>query len=257
MTSTWTLVKGVRAMWTTRTGGVAGGFACGVSAPPYDRLNLGDHVGDDPAHVQANRALVQAQLDGARAVFMKQVHGTDVIALSSQTPEGCVGDAAVTAEIGVACTMMVADCLPVLLCDAQAQAVAAAHAGWRGLVGGVLENTVQAVCQQAACSPSDVHAWLGPCIGPQAFEVGQEVEAAFVHAYQADASHFAQHAEPHKRWADLAALARARLHRLGVTQLSGNDSSTSWCTVSQPSDFFSFRRDGVTGRMAALIWREG
>jgi YfiH family protein len=245
----WTMTQGVHAMCTTREGG--------VSLPPYDSFNLGTHVGDDVARVLQNRALLRAELGGANAVFLNQVHGCDVLTLDAHTPDGLAADAAVTAVPSLACLMMVADCLPVLFCDTAGTTVAAAHAGWRGLAAGVLENTLQALCRQAHCAPDQVLAWLGPCIGAQAFEVGDEVRHAFVQSCANDAAHFLPHHTPTKFWANLSGLATDRLQRAGVTHLTGNDGSDAWCTVTQSSRFFSFRRDGVTGRFAACIWRDG
>ncbi len=179
-----------------------------------------------------------------------------MVRLSGKTPDGIQADGCVTTESGLACTIMVADCLPVLLADSRGRAVAAAHAGWRGLAGadgaGVLEQT-HARLRLAAGEGGEVMAWLGPCIGPAAFEVGDEVRAAFVdHAPQA-ASMFRPHG-PGKWLADLPGLARLRLAALGVTSVYGNDGSTPWCTVSNASRFFSHRRDRVSGRFAACIW---
>lgn len=235
----WPAPPGVQAVCTTRDGGVSQGR--------YRSLNLGDHVGDEPAHVAANRAQVRAAI-GAQAVFLQQVHGTDVLALQADTPDGAVADACTTAHTGLACTMMVADCLPVLFTDPQGRRVAAAHAGWRGLAAGVLERTV-------ACFEERPMAWLGPCIGPRAFEVGDEVKAAF-EAQSVEASRcFRPTGAPGKWRADLPALARQRLQAAGVTGLYGNDGSDAWCTVRNPLRFFSHRRDGVSGRFAACIWR--
>jgi YfiH family protein len=258
----WPAPPGVRAVFTTRLGG--------VSAAPWDSLNLGDHVGDDPAHVATNRALL-GQAIGARPVFLQQVHGTAVLTLDDATPHGQPADAAITAQRGLACTIMVADCLPVLLADSHGSAVAAAHAGWRGLAGqlghGVLEQTYKdfRALAQAGRSQSAINtiAWLGPCIGPTAFEVGAEVRAAFVDSHPNAAACFSSVA-PGKYLADLAGLARLRLQALGITQIYGNDSSPAWCTVADASRFFSHRRDagvsgngfGTTGRLAACIWRE-
>jgi YfiH family protein len=232
----------------------------GHSVAPWDSFNLGDHVGDATEHVQANRQLLADSLR-ARPVFLRQVHGTQVLELGMQTPDGAVADACYTFDRGVACTIMVADCLPVLLWDEQGRWVAAAHAGWRGLAGqggvGVLEALWAALKARGASAQTTV-AWLGPCIGPQAFEVGPEVRQAFIQ----DQPGLAQAFRPGHgdRWlADLAALARARLQRIGLTRVSGNDGSPDWCTVSRPALFFSHRRDaarlGSTGRMAACIWR--
>lgn len=243
----------VRACMTTRHGG--------VSRPPWDALNLGDHVGDDPQHVRANREhLTQAM--GARPVFMTQVHGVQVLELTEHTPDGVQADACFTQQAGIACTAMVADCLPVLLWDADGHWVAAAHAGWRGLAGqngwGVLESLWQSL-QGLGADASQVQAWLGPCIGPQAFEVGAEVREAFVQASGMPQQLFMPQANG-RFMADLAGLARWRLQGMGIDSVHGNDGAPVWCTVSQPSTFFSHRRDsrllGSTGRMTACIWLE-
>lgn len=246
----WPAPPGVRAICTTREGG--------VSALPYDNLNLGDHVGDDPAAVRANRNLL-AQATGVRPVFLQQVHGAQVVALSVDTPDGTNADGCVTTQPGMACTIMVADCLPVLFADSRGRAVAAAHAGWRGLAGeggaGVLENT-HAQVRAAAGAGGEMLAWLGPCIGPTAFEVGDEVKAAFAAHDPASAALFRPHA-PGKWLADLQGLARLRLAALGITRIYGNDGSDAWCTVGNPSRFFSHRRDRVSGRFAACVWIDG
>ncbi len=246
----WALPAGVQAVCTTRLGG--------VSQAPFDGFNLGDHVQDDPQAVAQNRALLQAQLGGARAVFLSQVHGVDVAQLNIATPDGTHADACVTQESRVACTIMVADCLPLLFTDASGHVVAAAHAGWRGLAAGVIEQTVRAVCEAAGVVPAQVRVWLGPCIGPEVFEVGDDVRMAFT--AQEDASEAERYFKPHPthagKWlTDLAGLARMRLQALGVTSVAGNASAPEWCTVSQRSRLFSFRRDGVTGRFAVCIWR--
>ncbi|QTD44045.1 peptidoglycan editing factor PgeF [Ottowia testudinis] len=257
----WPAPPHVRARFTTRGASAADG----ASAPPCEFFNLGDHVGDAPAAVQANRQRLQ-QVLGARPVFMRQVHGVDVLALMPGTPDGMTADAAVTTQRGLACAVMVADCLPVLLTDTAGRAVAAAHAGWRGLASGVLEQTLKAFRAvalthqaQAAIDTEaiQVMAWLGPCIGPQVFEVGAEVRQAFLDADAGAAACFA--ARPGGKFlADLPALARRRLAAAGVTRVHGNDGSPGWCTVQQPQRYFSYRRDqskrGGTGRMAACIW---
>ena len=259
----------------------------GASASPFDGFNVGDHVGDDPACVQANRQL-WAQSTAPTPVFLKQVHGVGVVALqasSAQASGPIEADACWTQQPGVVCTMMVADCLPILLAAADGSSVAAVHAGWRGLSGclpavatgqnapqamGVLE----ALCVQwpAAASRAErarMVVWLGPCIGPQSFEVGPEVREAFMAAAQskpdedAIAACFVQQpqgvGQPIKYLAHLSALARWRLPRLGFEQIYGNDGTIEWCTVAHRSRFFSHRRDaavlGSTGRMAAGIWR--
>lgn len=248
----WPAPAGVRAVCTTRAGG--------VSAPPYDTLNLGTHVGDDAACVARNRGLLQAAL-GARPVFLNQVHGARMQALGLQTPDGLEADGAFTRERGVACTMMVADCLPILLCDTRGTMVAAVHAGWRGLAGsggvGVVEEIQRHFLAQAPAESAqtaiELIAWLGPCIGPQAFEVGSEVRDAFIAAAPQAATCFQP--LPGGKWlADLPALARQRLRAVGVAQVYGNDGSPGWCTVGNPLRFFSHRRDRVSGRQVACIW---
>lgn len=244
----WPAPAGVRAVCTTREGG--------VSAAPYDSLNLGDHVGDDPLKVAANRARLAEAL-GARPVFLQQVHGTDAIELERHTPDASTADACVAVSRGLACTIMVADCLPVLFCNRAGTAVAAAHAGWRGLAHGVLERIHERFRQLAPMGADagamETIAWLGPCIGPEAFEVGPEVKAAF-QAHDAGAGALFKPHRAGKYMADLPGLARRRLAALGITQVSGNDGSTGWCTVANPSRFFSHRRDRVSGRFAAAVW---
>ena len=244
----WQLPPGIQAICTTRVGG--------VSLAPYDSLNLGDHVQDNPHHVAQNRNLLKQQLHSARPVFLKQVHGVDVLQLRPDAQDGAIADACWTQESHLACTIMVADCMPILLTDAKGTMVAAAHAGWRGLAHGVIENTVKTLCLESGADPSELMVWLGPCIGPNAFEVGSDVRQAFLQADKTADRCFKDHPHnPHKYMADLPALARGRLRSLGVLSTAGNDSSDAWCTVQQASKFFSYRRDGVTGRFAACIWR--
>jgi YfiH family protein len=240
----WPAPPGVHALCTTRDGGVSAGV--------YRSLNLGDHVGDAPADVAHNRARLRDAI-GARPVFLQQVHGTRLLALDAQTPDGTAADACTATAAGIACTIMVADCLPVLFTDGRGRRVAAAHAGWRGLAAGVLEETVGAFATEAG--PDELMAWLGPCIGPEAFEVGDEVRAAFASAAPQALQCFKPAAAPGKWLADLAGLARQRLQAAGLTQLYGNDGSARWCTVNNPLLFFSHRRDRVSGRFAACIWR--
>ena len=235
-------------------------------------MNLGDHVGDVPEKVAGNRAALQSAI-GSRPVFLKQVHGSQVIAIDLATSDGDVADACITSQRQLACTIMVADCLPVLLTTEDGSVVAAAHAGWRGLAGtvetcgnGVLESVYKSFSPLALVTRAQeamkIIAWLGPCIGPNAFEVGEEVKTAFA-LTQPQASRFFVPAGPGKYRADLAGLARHRLQALGITDVYGNDSSPGWCTASNPSRFFSHRRDAAvtgngfstTGRMAAAIWR--
>ncbi|MBH1957611.1 MAG: peptidoglycan editing factor PgeF [Burkholderiales bacterium] len=260
----WPTPAGVRAVFTTRAGG--------VSAVPFDRMNLGDHVGDLPASVAANRALLQSATGTARAVFLHQVHGARVQMLEPLSPDGQPADACVTAHRKLACTIMVADCLPVLLTTQDGRVVAAAHAGWRGLAGGghaggqgVIESVYESFMALAHAGHAQAAiktiAWLGPCIGPSAFEVGAEVKAAFESA-QPEAARFFVQIGPGKYLANLPGLARLRLQALGIPQVYGNDGSAPWCTVGNPSRFFSHRRDAgfpgngfaTTGRMAASIW---
>jgi polyphenol oxidase len=225
--------------------------AGGVSSAPYDTLNLGDHVGDDPAAVAENRRRY-AQTLRARPIFLKQVHGRGVVRLDAETPDGTEADACWTTDPGVACTIMVADCLPVLLADRSGQTVGAAHCGWRGLADGVLEALWGAMAPRSG-APGEMRAWLGPCIGPETFEVGPEVRAAFVTQDAGAAAAFRAHGDD-KFLADLPALARRRLAALGIGAIHGNDGSRAWCTVSDASRFFSHRRDRVSGRLAASIW---
>ena len=253
-------IPGVGALMTTRQGG--------VSAAPFDSFNLRDGIGDDPASVKRNQALL-ADAIGATPVFVNQVHGASVVHLMrADTLPGApvrTGDASFTTEPGLACTVQVADCLPVLFAAPQGRAVGAAHAGWRGLALGVLEATLDAVCQAGQCAPGEVQVWLGASIGPRQFEVGEDVLAAFAAANETESSGhvdpetarraaaalgFLPHA-PGKWLANLPHLAKSRLFAAGVRSISGGD----WCTVENPSRFFSFRRDRVTGRMVAAIWR--
>ena len=246
----WPLPPNVHAVCTTRTGG--------HSRPPYDSLNLGDHVGDAAEAVAANRALF-AQAIRARPLFLKQVHGRTTALLTGDEPDDIEADACITSAPGVACTIMVADCLPVLLALRDGSAVAAAHAGWRGLAGvggmGVLEAVWDGLRQYQRAQGDATMAWLGPCIGREAFEVGPEVKAVFEAHDPEAASLFWPHGTD--KWlADLPGLARRRLRALGITQLYGNDGGPGWCTVANPSRFFSHRRDRVSGRFAAAIWRQ-
>lgn len=243
----WRVTR-VGALMTTRHGG--------RSVAPYASMNVGSAVGDDAETVAANRALL-ADAVGATPVFMRQVHGARVLRVTRADARADApvheADACVTTEPGVACVVQAADCLPVLLAAPDGRAVGAAHAGWRGLAGGVVEATVAAVCAAAGCAPGELQAWLGACIGPEAFEVGADVLVAFGvdpgEEPAAKNARFIPHA-PGKWLADLPGLTRDRLAAAGVDRIDGG----RWCTVSEPSRFFSFRRDGVTGRMAAAIW---
>ncbi|NIR30735.1 MAG: peptidoglycan editing factor PgeF [Gammaproteobacteria bacterium] len=236
----WPAPRRVRAATTTRSGG--------YSEPPYHRANLALDVGDDPRAVSANRThLVRTLHLPEKPRWLHQVHGTRVVAADAAT-EPVPADACISRRPGQVCAVLTADCLPVLLCDRSATCVAAAHAGWRGLSAGVLEATVGAL----GCAPADVLAWLGPAIGPDAYQVGPEVREAFVAVDPGAATAFAPCS--HGRWlADLYALARQRLGRAGVTDIQGGGA----CTFHEVQRFFSYRRDGRrTGRMATLIWLE-
>lgn len=249
----WPAPDFVQALMTTREGG--------VSEAPWHALNLGDHVGDKPEHVQANRALV-AQAMQAPAIYLRQVHGVKGVAIDLHTPDRTEADVAWTSETGVACTMMVADCLPILVCHPHQNWVASAHAGWRGLAGenghGVVE-TLAATVRLQGLLPKDCLVWLGPCIGSTAFEVGPEVLMAFESQIpeRSSKTFFVPTAQG-KFMADLAGLAKHRLQLAGFQNLYGNDSSLSWCTYQQASKYHSHRRDaallGSAGRMAAYIW---
>lgn len=231
----WPAPANVRALITTRSGGVSTG--------PFASMNLGQRIDDDMQSVRTNRASLRDLLP-AEPKWLLQVHGARVVD-ADRLQQPVEADAAVARNPGSVCTVMVADCLPVLLTDRNGSVVAAAHAGWRGLAAGVLENTVRAM----GTAPDELLAYLGPAIGPSAFEVGADVRDAFL-AQNADAaSAFVAH-KPGKWLADLFALARQRLRASGVTQIYGG----GLCTYSDPRRFFSHRRDKVTGRMAALIW---
>lgn len=233
----------------------------GVSGAPYDDgagaggLNLGLHVGDRTADVLRNRALLAAQLPG-RPAWLTQVHGSVALDAATLAPDSALdADASFSTASGVVCAILTADCLPVLLCDTKGNVVGAAHAGWRGLAGGVLGKTVEAM---RAAGAGEILAWLGPAIGARRFEVGADV----LHAFQdgardaaearAVAAAFVPGAQGGKYLADIYALARCVLRREGVERVTGGE----YCTVSEPMRFYSYRRDGITGRQASLIWRK-
>jgi YfiH family protein len=240
----WPAPARVRALSTLRKGDTANGQP-GHVAGPYADFNLGTHVGDEPGRVAANRAALRSALP-AEPLWLSQVHGTRVVnADGADVPPNSEADAAVARKAGVVLAIQTADCLPVLLCDRAGSVVAAAHAGWRGLSAGVIENAVGAM----GVPPGDVIAWLGPAIGPRAYEVGADVVEAFTAGDAGAATSFAPKANG-KFLADLYALARRRLARLGVASVSGGDA----CTHAEADRFFSFRRDGRTGRMASLVW---
>jgi YfiH family protein len=235
----WPAPPNVRAFITTRAGGVSRG--------PYAGLNLGRSTGDDDDAIDANRAVVRAALpDDPR--WLHQVHGARVVAAESivNRPQA---DASFARERGTVCAIQVADCMPVLFADTGGAVVAAAHAGWRGLAAGVLENTIGAM-RECGAHATDVVAYLGPAIGPDAFEVGDDVYEAFTRRERSSAAAFRR--KPDGKWlADLFMLARASLERSGVTKIYGG----GLCTYSDPERFYSYRRDKVTGRMASFIWR--
>lgn len=235
LTPDWPAPVRVRAWQTLRTGG--------CSLAPWSSFNLGDHVGDDPAHVLANRASLSKYLP-SEPLWLKQVHGIAAID-AGNSPRSIEADASFTRQTDTVCAVMTADCLPVLFCDRSGTVVAAAHAGWRGLVAGVLEATIKNMGVPAG----ELLVWLGPAIGPQCFEVGDEVRAAFT-ADDPGATEAFRPSLPGKWLADIYALARRRLLGSGVEHIYGG----GLCTVSEHERFFSYRRDGITGRMATLIW---
>ena len=232
----WPAPARVRACVTTRAGG--------VSQAPFDTLNLGDHVGDDPTAVASNRQRLMGQF-GFLPAWLNQVHGVNVV--EADPSRVLEADASWTATPGIACTAMTADCLPALFCDRAGTRVAAAHAGWRGLAGGVLEATVK----QLDVAAADLLVWLGPAIGPGNFEVGAEVRETFMATHPQAAQAFVPGAAPGKFLADIYALARLRLAAIGVEAVYGG----GLCTVDDPR-FFSYRRASRTGRFASLIWLE-
>lgn len=233
----WPAPLNVKALQTTRAGG--------VSSPPYDSLNLGDHVGDAPLAVERNRILLNRLLP-SEPVWLNQVHGTVV---ASADRASCLpqADACIARHRAAVCVVMTADCLPVLLCDTQGSVVGVAHAGWKGLAAGVIEATVQAM----EAAPENIMAWLGPAISRDEFEVGDEVRAAFLAKQPQGAAAFIP--GPSGKWfADLYALGRLRLNALGIKKIYGGGS----CTYRERDRYFSYRRDGVTGRMGTFIWLE-
>jgi YfiH family protein len=255
ITPEWPTPPGVRAAFTLRSGG--------VSVAPYGSLNLGARIGDSPDAVAENRRRVREKLRlPAEPVWLEQVHGVEVVGLGAVDAPANVaavgragaaddrpptGDASVALGAGQVCAIRVADCMPVLFAARDGSVVGAAHAGWRGLAGGVLEATIG----RLGVSAADLIAWMGPAIGPKHFEVGEDVRAAFIAADAGAASAFAANARG--RWqCDLYALARRKLSALGVSGIYGG----GWCTFAEADRFFSYRRDGQCGRMAALIWME-
>lgn len=235
----WPAPAHIHTLVTTRGGG--------VSPAPYHSLNLGKHVGDSDALVQQNRALVGQQLP-AEPFWLNQTHSTIVVEAGPATTTPPEADASVTTQPDTVCCVMTADCLPVLFTNESGTVVAAAHAGWRGLCNGVLEATLA----RMGVAPGTIMAWMGPAIGPDAFEVGAEVRTAFI-AKQAGAASAFIDIDDGKYLADIYQLARLRLQAQGVTQIYGGD----FCTVIDREHFFSYRRDGITGRMGSMIWIAG
>lgn len=237
----WPAPANVKAIQTTRSGG--------ISLAPYDSLNLGSHVEDNPMHVVRNRQLLN-QYVPTEPVWLNQVHGVTVVDAGATN---CVPDAdASYARVkGAVCAAMTADCLPILFCNHEGTAIAATHAGWRGLCDGVVEATVAAL----QVPPDSLMAWLGPAIGPQAFEVGEEVRQEFI-AMHSDAIDAFLPAGNGKWLGNMYRLAQQRLNRLGVTAIYGGGIDQDFCTYTDQARFFSFRRDGKTGRMASMIWLE-
>jgi hypothetical protein len=233
----WPAPLNVKALQTTRAGG--------ISSPPYDSLNLGDHVGDAPLAVERNRILLNRLLP-SEPVWLNQMHGT-VVADADRASCLPQADACIARHRASVCVVMTADCLPILLCDTQGSVVAAAHAGWKGLAAGVIEAAVKSM----DVAPENIMVWLGPAISQDAFEVGDEVRAAFV-AIQPQASSAFIPGRNGKWFADLYALARLRLNALGITRIYGGES----CTFRERDRYFSYRRDGTTGRMGTFIWLE-
>ncbi|SDH60671.1 conserved hypothetical protein [Nitrosomonas sp. Nm132] len=239
ITPSWPSPPNVKAIFTTRKGGVSknrGGA--------YAELNLGDHVHDDSLLVQQNRALLRTYLP-SNPYWLKQVHGARPVWVEENEvkPEG---DAALSRCGGRVCAILVADCLPIFLCDTAGSVVGVVHAGWRGLARGVIENSIT----EMACKSSEIIAWLGPAIGPKHFEIGEEVREVFLEQDSKSGAAFTPGHSDKKWFADLFILARQRLTDVGVTKVYGGYE----CTFSDPSRFYSYRRDGKTGRMAALIW---
>ncbi len=241
ITPDWPAPTRVKALQTTRRGG--------VSIAPYDSFNLGNHVGDNPLAVARNRMLLNRLLP-SEPVWLEQVHGT-LVADADAASCHPQADACIARHRGSVCAVMTADCLPVLLCDTQGSVVGAAHAGWKGLAAGVIEATVQAM----NADPQNLMAWMGPAIGRDAFEVGEEVRATFTGSDPQAASAFSPaplRVEGKKWLADIYALARLRLNALGIMQIYGG----GYCTYREREKFFSYRRDGATGRMGTFIWLE-
>ena len=238
ITPNWPAPTNVKALQTTRTGG--------LSKPPYASLNFGEHVMDDPLAVAHNRQLLSPYLP-SEPVWVNQIHGIEVIDAATS---GCLenADGAFSTKNNVVCVTMTADCLPILLCDKAGTVVAAVHAGWRGLCDGVIEAAIT----KMSAKPADILAWLGPAIGPNAFEVGNDVREQFMQKDAQAESAFKTHGE---KWlCDIYAIAKQRLIAVGVKAIYGSSINEEFCTYTDKTRFYSFRRDNFTGRMASLIW---
>lgn len=237
----WPAPPHVHAGTTTRRGG--------VSRAPYDSLNLATHVGDEETAVRENRRILRETLAlPAEPLWLSQVHGTDVAAVNGTVKSECEADASLSREVGQVCVVMTADCLPLLFCDRAGTVVAAAHAGWRGLLDGVIEATIR----QMQIPADELLVWLGPAIGPDAFEVGAELRQGFIEKDAEAAAAFRPSCNSGKWMADLYQLARLRLARCGIEAVYGG----GLCSFQDREHFFSYRRDGATGRMASLIWMD-
>lgn len=237
LTPDWPLPRNVHAVATMRTGG--------CSAAPYASMNPAKHVGDDPASVECNRNILRTSLDlPSEPIWLNQTHSNKAVnAIVSPMP--LEADASYTDAAGVVCIVLTADCLPLLACSADGNKIAAIHAGWRGLLHGIIDNTV------AALQTNQLSIWLGPAIGPNHFEVGGEVRNMFISRSPDYAAAFTP--QTSDKWlADIYRLARINLHKLGITEIYGG----GLCTVTDKDRFFSYRRDKITGRMATLIWRD-
>ena len=245
ITPNWPALANVKALQTTRAGG--------ISLAPYNSLNMGLHVQDNPLHVAHNRQLL-SQFLPSEPVWLNQVHGTHVLNAgvvdAASTASAPDADASYTMQKNVVCVTMTADCLPILLCDKAGTAVASIHAGWRGLCDGIIEAAVN----QLSAKPANLMVWLGPAIGPNAFEVGAEVREQFIAKDAKAKLAFKSHGD--KYLCNIYKIATQRLNNLGITQIYGGGQSENWCTFTDKEKFFSFRRDSATGRMATLIWLE-
>ncbi|WP_165310432.1 peptidoglycan editing factor PgeF [Vibrio ziniensis] len=238
ITPNWNAPKQVKALASTRIGG--------LSKVPYEGLNLGMHVGDDPILVLRNRELLQQQTQmPSSPVWLNQTHSTVVLNVSEPTNDVLDADGVITSSSNVVCSAMTADCLPVLITNTSGTQVAAVHAGWRGLAGGIVENALKQFS-------NDVMLWLGPAIGPQAFEVGEDVLKAFLDYDSKAESAFVPGKQKGKWWANMATLTRLRMEKLGIDQVF----DSGLCTYQDSQRFYSYRRDGVTGRQATFIWIE-